>query len=325
MKRWIGARVLLLLMAPCMTTLAVCAETYPLKPVRLLVPTAPGGGGDITAREIAPRLSELWGQQVVIDNRAGSGGTLGMGLAARMPADGYTLIMGASSYVVVAPAVYPKLAYDTVKDFSAITQILYAPLLLVSHPSLPARDVKELISLARSKPDFISYATPGNGSVAHLAMEVFKSSSQARILHVPYRGAAQALTDVVAGQVSVFMSTIPAAMPFTQSGRLKMLATTGLQRARVLPKVPTVSESGLKDYEVTTWYGILTPAGVPDALIQRLNADITRVIQQPEVRARISSEGGDIVASAPAQFGEFIKRELAKWAAAAKQSNATVD
>lgn len=312
-------------MAPCMTTLAVCAETYPLKPVRLLVPTAPGGGGDITAREIAPRLSDLWGQQVVIDNRAGSGGTLGMGLAARMPADGYTLIMGASSYVVVAPAVYPKLAYDTVKDFSAITQILYAPLLLVSHPSLPARDVKELISLARSKPDFISYATPGNGSVAHLAMEVFKSSSHTRILHVPYRGAAQALTDVVAGQVSVFMSTIPAAMPFTQSGRLKMLATTGLQRARVLPKVPTVSESGLKDYEVTTWYGILTPAGVPDALIQRLNADITRVIHQPEVRARISSEGGDIVASAPAQFGEFIKRELAKWAAAAKQSNATVD
>lgn len=325
MKRWTGARALLLLMAPCMTTLAVCAETYPLKPVRLLVPTAPGGGGDITAREIAPRLSEMWGQQVVIDNRAGSGGTLGMGLAARMPADGYTLIMGASSYVVVAPAVYPKLAYDTVKDFSAITQILYAPLLLVSHPSLPARDVKELLSLARSKPDFISYATPGNGSVAHLAMEVFKSSSHTRILHVPYRGAAQALTDVVAGQVSVFMSTIPAAMPFTQSGRLKMLATTGRQRVRVLPKVPTVSESGLKDYEVTTWYGILTPAGVPDALIQRLNADITRVIHQPEVRARISSEGGDIVASAPAQFGEFIKRELAKWAAAAKQSNATVD
>jgi tripartite-type tricarboxylate transporter receptor subunit TctC len=242
-----------------------------------------------------------------------------------MPADGYTLIMGASSYVVVAPAVYPRLSYHTVRDFSAVTQILDAPLLLVSHPSLPARDVKELIALARTKPDFVSYATPGNGSVAHLAMEVFKTSSHTRILHVPYRGAAQALTDVVAGQVSVFMSTIPAAMPFTQSGRLKMIATTGLKRSRVLPKVPTVSESGLKDYEVTTWYGILTPAGVSDVLIQRLNADIIRVIRQPEAQERIASEGGDIVASTPAQFGEFIRRELAKWMGAARQSGATID
>ena len=304
---------------------ADAAEAYPVKPVRLLVPTAPGGGGDITAREIAPKLSELWGQQVVVENRAGSGGTLGMGVAARQPADGYTLIMGASSYVVVAPAVYPKLAYDTVRDFSAVTQILYAPLLLVSHPSLPARDVKELISLARARPDLISYATPGNGALAHLAMEMFKSNSHTRILHVPYRGAAQALTDVVAGQVSVFMSTIPAALPFTRSGRLKMLATTGLTRSRVLPQIPTVSESGLKDYEVTTWYGILTPAGTPETLINRLNADITRVIRQPDARERIANEGGDIVASSPAQFGEFIKRELAKWAAAARQSSATID
>ena len=305
--------------------LAAAAEAYPVKPVRLLVPTAPGGGGDITAREIAPRLSELWGHQVVVENRAGSGGTLGMGLAARMPADGYTLIMGASSYVVVAPAVYPKLAYDTVRDFTAVTQILYAPLLLVSHPSLPARDVRELIALARARPDGISYATPGNGSVAHLAMEVFKSSSHTRILHVPYRGAAQALTDVVAGQVSVFMSTIPAALPFSHASRLKMLATTGLKRSRILPKIPTVAESGLKDYEVTTWYGILVPAGTPDALVQRVSADVTRVIRQPDAQERISSEGGEVVASSPAQFADFIKRELAKWSSAAKQSNATID
>ncbi len=316
----------LLFTALCSAASTACAaDAYPVKPVRLLVPTLPGGGGDITAREIAPRLGDIWGQQVVVDNRAGSGGTLGMGIAARMPADGYTLVMGASSYVVVAPAVYPKLAYDTVRDFAPVTQILYAPLLLVAHPSLPARDVRELIGLARIQPDAISYATPGNGSVAHLAMEMFKSSSHTRILHVPYRGAAQALTDVIAGQVSVFMSTIPAALPFTKSGRLKMMATTGLARSRILPQVPTVSESGLKDFEVTTWYGILVPAGTPDALIDRLNADITRVIRQPGVQARIASEGGDIVAGSPARFGEFIAHELAKWARAAKQSGATID
>ena len=313
--------ITLLLVAP----IANAADIYPSKAVRMLVPTLPGGGGDATARVISPKLAELWRQPVFIDNRAGSGGTLGMGVAARMPADGYTLVMGASSYVVVAPAVYPKLAYDTVKDFSAVTQILYAPLLLVSHPSLPAKDVKELIALAKAKPDAISYATPGNGSVAHLAMEYFKNVSQTRILHIPYRGAAQALTDVIAGQVSVFMSTIPAALPFQTTQRLKMLATTGLQRSRILPQVPTVSESGLKDYEVTTWYGILVPAGTPEAIVNKVQADLARVLRQPETRDQIASEGGDIVASTPPQFSAFISLELAKWAKIAKSSGATVD
>ena len=316
-------KLLFVLLLP--VSMAHAADAYPSKAVRMLVPTLPGGGGDATARVISPKLAELWGQPVFIDNRAGSGGTLGMGVAAHMPADGYTLVMGASSYVVVAPAVYPKLAYDTVKDFSAVTQILYAPLLLVSHPSVPAKDVKELIALARAMPDAISYATPGNGSVAHLAMEMFKNLSQTRILHIPYRGAAQALTDVVAGQVSVFMSTIPAALPFRTTARLKMLATTGLARSRILPQVPTVSESGLKDYEVTTWYGILVPAGTPEAIVNKLQTDIAGVIRQPDTKERIASEGGDVVASTPAQFGAFIAGELAKWAKFAKLSGAKVD
>jgi tripartite-type tricarboxylate transporter receptor subunit TctC len=301
------------------------ADAYPSKAVRMLVPTLPGGGGDATARAISPKLADLWGQPVYIDNRAGSGGTLGMGLAAHMPADGYTLVMGASSYVVVAPAVYPKLAYDTVRDFTPVTQILYAPLLLVTHPSLPAKDVKELIALARAHPDAISYATPGNGSAAHLATELFKSLSNTRILHIPYRGAAQALTDVIAGEVSVFMSTIPAALPFRSTGRLKMLATTGSARSPILPQVPTVSESGLKGYEVTTWYGVLVPAGTPEPIVNKLYTDITRVIRQPETKERIASEGGDIVASTPAQFGDFIASELAKWGKVAKQSGAKID
>ena len=306
-------------------SLAHSADTYPIKPVRVLVPTLPGGGGDITAREIAPRLASIWGQQVFIDNRAGSGGTLGMGIAAHLPPDGYTFIMGASSYVVMAPAVYPKLAYDPVRDFAPVTQILSAPLVLVSHPSLPAKDVKALISLARAYPDAISYATPGNGSAAHLAMEMFKNSSGTRILHIPYRGAAAALIDVVAGQVSIFMSTIPAALPFTKTGRLKMLATTGLTRSRILLELPTVSESGLAGYDVTTWYGALVPAGTPETLVSKLYADISRVIHQPDAQERISSEGGEIVASTPVQFGAFIKRELTKWARVAKESGAKVD
>ncbi|MEO7726774.1 MAG: tripartite tricarboxylate transporter substrate binding protein [Burkholderiales bacterium] len=304
---------------------AQAADVYPAKAVRMLVPTLPGGGGDATARVIAPKLAELWGQPVFVDNRAGSGGTVGMGVAARLPADGYTLVMGASSYVVVAPAVYPKLAYDTVRDFSPVTQILYAPLLLVSHPSLPATDVRGLIALARAKPDAISYATPGNGSVAHLAMEMFKSLSGTRILHIPYRGAAQALTDVIAGEVSVFMSTIPAALPFQSTGRLKMIATTGLTRSRILPRVPTVSESGLKNYEVTTWYGILVPAGTPETIVNKLQADIARIIRQLDTKERIANEGGDVVASTPAQFGDFIAGELAKWAKVGKASGAKVD
>jgi tripartite-type tricarboxylate transporter receptor subunit TctC len=315
----------LLLVLHLLAPMAHAADVYPAKAVRILVPTLPGGGGDATARIISPKLAELWRQPVFIDNRAGSGGTLGMGVAAHMPADGYTLVMGASSYVVVAPAVYPKLAYDTVKDFSPVTQILYAPLLLVSHPSLPAKDVKGLIALAKAKPDAISYATPGNGSVAHLAMELFKNNSKTRILHIPYRGAAQALTDVIAGEVSVFMSTIPAALPFQTTARLKMLATTGLQRSRILAQVPTVSESGLKDYEVTTWYGILVPAGTPEPVVNKIQADIARVIRQPETREHIASEGGDLVMSTPPQFGAFIAGELAKWAKVAKLSGAKVD
>ena len=301
------------------------ADVYPTKPVRWLAPVLAGGAGDIIARTIAPKLAEIWGQPVVIENRPGGGGTIGMALAAKMPSDGYTLVLGVSSYVVMAPGVYTKLAYDPVRDFAPVTQILSAPLILLAHPSLPASGVKELIALARTRPDAVSYGTPGNGSAAHLSMEMLASMSGTRLLHVPYRGAPPALADLIAGQISVYMGTVPAALPLVRAGRLKVLATSGAVRSRVIPEVPTVSESGLKGYEVTTWYGVLVPAGTPATLISRINADLVRVIRLPEVGERFAAEAGETVGSTPEAFGTFIVAELAKWARVARASGAKVD
>jgi tripartite-type tricarboxylate transporter receptor subunit TctC len=320
MHRWSFALLLSFAAAPCLAD-----EPFPSKTVRWIAPVLPGGAGDLIARAIAPKLGEIWGHQVVIDNRSGGGGTLGMTIAAKMPADGHTLVLGVSSFVVMAPGVYPKLAYDTVRDFAPVTQMLSAPMILVTHPSLPARNVKELIVLARAKPGAISYGTPGNGSAGHLAMEMFGHMSGTRLLHVPYRGAPPALADVIAGQVSLYLGTVPSSLPLARAGRIKVLATTGMARSPVIPEIPTVNESGLKGYEVTTWYGVLVPAGVPAPVVNRINADIVRIIRQPEIQERFSSEAATVVGSTPEQFGVFIGRELSKWSKVARESGAKVE
>lgn len=317
--------VLWLLLGLGATFSCAAADVYPIKPVRWLTPVLPGGAGDQIVRTIAPKLSESWGQPVFVDNRPGGGGTLGMGIAAKMPGDGYTLVLGVSSYVVMAPGVYSKLAYDPVKDFAPITQILAAPLILVAHPSLPAKNVKELIALARARPDAVSYGTPGNGSAGHLAMEMFRNMSGTRMLHVPYRGAPPALVDLIAGQITLYMATLPAALPLVRAGRLKVLATSSPVRSRVIPDVPTISESGLKGYEMTTWYGVLVPAGTPAPLIDRIHADIVRVLRLSDVQERFASDGSDIVANKPDELGAFIVREIAKWTKVARESGAKVD
>jgi len=315
----------LLLCMQAVPSPAAEADGYPSKPVRWLLPVLPGGGGDIIARATAPRLSEVWGQPVIIDNRPGGGGTLGMGIAAKMAPDGYTMVLGVSSFVTVAPAVYPKLSYDPVKDFAPVTQILEAPLVIVTHPSLPVSNVRQLIDLARKRPDALSYATPGNGSVPHLATELFKSLSKTRIMHVPYRGAPPAYMDLLGGQVTLYFGTIPSAMAHLKSGRLRGLATTGARRSPALPDLPTVSESGLQAFVVGTWYGVLMPAGVPPAIVRRLHADVTRVIRLPDLQERFASEGGEVVGSTPEQFGTFIAREIDTWKAVAREARATID
>ena len=300
-------------------------DGFPAKPVRWIAPVLAGGAGDLIARAMAPKLTELWGQQVIIDNRVGGGGTVGMGIAARTAPDGYNLMLGVSSFVVMAPGVYPQLPYDTLRDFSPITQILSAPLVLVANAAFPPKTVSELIALARAKPGMVSYGSPGNGSAAHLASELFRSMSGTKLLHVPYRGAPPVYTDVIAGQITLYMGTMPAALPLVRSGRLKALATTALKRARVMPEVPTISESGLRGYDVTTWYGVLTPIGVPAPILTKLHADMVRVIQLPDVQERFFSEGGDPVANTPGEFRTFIERELSKWARIAKEAGVKVD
>ena len=300
-------------------------DGFPQKPVRWIAPVLAGGAGDLIARSMAPKLSELWGQQVIVDNRAGGGGTLGMGIAARMAPDGYTIVLGVSSFVVMAPGIYPKLAYDTQKDFAPITQILSAPLVLLATNSFPAKTVADVIAIAKARPGLVSYGSPGNGSAAHLASELFRYLSGTQLLHVPYRGAPPVYTDLVAGQITLYMGTVPAALPLTKAGRLKALATTGLKRSRVYPNLPTVSESGLAGYDVTTWYGVLAPSGVPLPILNKLHTDMTRVIRLPDVEDRFASEGGDIVGSKPDAFGAFIAQELAKWSKIAKAVSIKVD
>lgn len=300
-------------------------DNYPQKPVRWIAPVLAGGAGDLIARAMAPKLAELWGQQVIIDNRAGGGGTLGMGIAARMAPDGYTIVLGVSSFVVMAPGIYPKLAYDTQKDFAPITQILAAPLVLLANNSFPAKSVQELIAIAKARPGLVSFGSPGNGSAAHLASELFRYLSGTQMLHVPYRGAPPIYTDLIAGQITIYMGTVPAALPPTKAGRLKALATTGVKRSRVYPNLPTVSESGLAGYDVTTWYGVLAPAGVPPPILNKLHVDMTRVIRLSDVEERFASEGGDLVGSKPEAFGAFIALELAKWAKIAKAAGVKVD
>lgn len=300
-------------------------DSYPQKPVRWIAPVLAGGAGDLIARAMAPKLTELWGQQVIIDNRVGGGGTLGMGLAARMAPDGYTIVLGVSSFVVMAPGIYPKLAYDTQKDFAPITQILAAPLVLLANNSFPAKSVPELIALAKARPGLVSYGSPGNGSAAHLASELFRHLSGTQMLHVPYRGAPPIYTDLISGQITIYMGTVPAALPLTKAGRLKALATTSTKRSRVYPNLPTVSESGLAGYDVTTWYGVLAPAGVPPPILNKLHADMTRVIRLPDVEERFASEGGDIIGSKPEAFGAFIALELAKWAKVSKAAGIKVE
>ena len=318
-------RAVMIFLSALLGAPAFAVEVYPTKPVRWIAPVLAGGGGDLIARAVAAKLGDAWGQQVIIDNRPGGGGTLGMSIAMKMPADGYTMVLAVMSFVGIAPAVYPKLAYDPRRDFAAVTQILDAPLILAAHPSLPAKNVRELIAIARAKPGSISYATPGSGTAAHMATELIRSMSGTQMLHVPYRGAPPALTDVVSGQVTMYMTTVPGGMPLVKAGRLKILGVSSAKRTRALPDVPTIAESGLPGYDVSTWYGVLVPAGVPAPVLTRMNADIVRVIRLPEVQERFASEGGDVVGNTPEAFAAFIASEIAKWTKVAKEAGVKPD
>ncbi len=291
--------------------LPAAAQNYPTKPIRLIVPFAPGGGTDILARVIGQKIGEGLGQQVVVDNRAGAGGNLGAELAAAATPDGYTLLMVSASYAVNA-SLY-KLAFDPVKDLVAVTQVASVPFVLVAHPSLPANTVKELIALAQTRPGQLNYASSGNGSSPHLAAELFTMMTGTKMVHVPYRGGAPALADVIGGQVQLLFSTVIQGLPQLKAGRLKPIAIGSLKRSSALPEVPTIAESGVPGYDVTNWFGVLAPGATPKPIVLRLNKEIVEHLRSADLRVRLAAEGADPVGSSPAEFERVIRNDIEKY------------
>ena len=289
------------------------AQTYPVRPLRLIVPFTSGGGVDIVARIVAHKMSESLGQPIVIDNRAGAGSSIGIAAAARATPDGYTLVI-ASSAMTINPNVYKSLPYDPVKDLTPVSQTSVVPLVLVTHPGVPAKSIQALVALAKPDPRRLTYATSGVGNSTHLAMELFNYLTKTQMVHVPYKSTSQKNTDVVSGQVHLMFSAVPSAVPFLQDGRMRALGVSGERRSTVLPDVPTIAEAGVPGYELVSWNGILAPAGTPGEIVNRLNAEISKALADPAVKARLTAQGAEAVASSPGEFASYIKSELAKYA-----------
>lgn len=287
---------------------------YPDKPVRLIAPFVPGGPTDIVARLVGQKLGENIGQPVVVDNRGGASGAVGMELAARAAPDGYTMVIGSSGNLAVNPSLNAKLPYDPLKDFQPLTQTTAGPQIFVINPALQAKSVQEFIALAKSKPGQLNFATGGAGTTTHLAAELFKLTAGVNIVHVPYKGTGQALTDLIGGQVQMMMASMLPAIPHVKAGRLRGLAVTSRQRAAILPEMPTLAESGLPGFETTSWHGVLVPAKTPKAIVTRLHAEMVKTLNQPDVKERFASLGMNTVGSTPQEFAAYIRSETGKWA-----------
>ena len=300
------------------------AQTYPTRQVRIVVPFPPGGTSDILARTIGARLSAPLGQPVVIENRPGAGGNIAADHVAKSAPDGYTLIMGTSS-LAISQSLYKKLTYDLVQDFAPITQAVNYTNLLVVHPSAGVKSVDELLKLARAKPGSLSYGTAGNGTPPHMTGELFKAYTSVNIVHIPYKGGAPAIADLIAGQIPMMFDNVPPLLPHVRAGKIQALAVTSLARIGVLPDVPTLHELGLKDFDAVGWNGLLAPAGTPRDIVARLNTEVVRVLRIPEVRDQLTSQGADIVGNSPEQFAAWIRAEVKKWAEVVKVSGAKID
>ncbi len=300
---------------------ACVAQTYPVKPVRILVGFSAGGGTDVTARIVAQKLSEFLGGPVVVENRAGSGGMIATEAVAKSAADGYTLLMIAAADVV-QPALRAKLSYDLERDFAPVSNVVVVPFALVSHPSVPARNVKELVALARARPGTLNYASSGIGSSAHLSNELFNSMARVKITHIPYKGVSEGVTALASGQVEMIFGSFPATLPLYEAGRIRMLAVSTLKRTSVMPSLPTVDESGVPGYERYGWYGVIAPAGVAKDIIARLNAGIVKVVGIPDMRETFARQGLDPQTNTPEQYAAFIHSELVQTAKLIKASGA---
>ena len=305
-------------------TLPVAAQQYPSKPVRLVVPFPPGGPTDVVSRLLAPKLAELLGQQIVVENRGGSGGMIGTEQVAKAVPDGYTIIMGTIGGLAVAKSLNPRLGYDTLRDLAPITQSVSVTSILVVHPSVPAKNVQELLAIAKSSPGKLNYASSGNGTVTHLAGELLKLLGKVSIVHVPYKGGAPALTAIMSGEVDMSYENSLIITPYIRSGRVRALAVTGATRSKLLPELPTIAET-LPGYNASGWYGLLAPAATPKPIIDRLHVEAAKVLRSPDIVAKLSSQGAEPVGNTPEEFTAFIRSEISKWANLVKAAKMRTD
>jgi tripartite-type tricarboxylate transporter receptor subunit TctC len=301
---------------------AASAQQYPTRPVRFVVPFAPGGSVDTLARTIGPRLSDTLGQQIVVDNRPGGNGDIGMLIVAKAPPDGYTILLGYIANLAIAPSLYPKMPYDPARDYAPVTQIATSPNVLTAHPSVQAKGLQELIALAKAKPGSVNFASTGVASVGHLTGELLNSLAGMKMTHVPYKGGGQAIIDLVGGHVQVMFSGFSAAMPHIKSGKARALAVTGARRSPALPDVATIAEQGFPGVEATAWYGVLAPTGTPKPVVVRLHGELVKVLKLPDVVQRLDALGFEMVGSTPEQFRSYMRTETAKWAKVVKASGA---
>jgi tripartite-type tricarboxylate transporter receptor subunit TctC len=311
-------------LALCLSTGAF-AQNWPDKPIRIVVGFAPGGFTDVLARTIGQKLQERLGQSVVVDNKAGAAGTVGADIVAKARPDGYTLLLGHSNSNSVAPAIYPKLPYDVVKDFTPIIRVASTPLLLTVNPGVPATDVKSFVALAKQKPMGLSFASSGSGSAQHLAAARFMLATQTQMNHIPYKGSGQAIVDLLSGQVNLNFESPPNVMPHYQAGKLRVLAITSEKRSPLMPNVPTLAEAGVPNAEMLQWFAVLGPAKLPADITRRLNTEIAAILKLPDVAEKIASQGGEIIGGTPDSFAAFIPEDSASWAKLVKDANVRMD
>ena len=317
-------RLIALVLCSFFVVAAGAQEAYPSRPVRFILPFPPGGGTDILGRIIAERLSASLGQPVVTENRGGAGGNVGAEAAAHSAPDGYTIVLVAPS-LAISPSLYSKLNYDPVRDFAPISLVATVPNVMITNPSVEAKNLQEFIALARSKPGQMNFGSGGSGTSNHLAGELFNIVTGAKLVHVPYKGVNLAMQDVLSGRVQLVFIGVPAALPHIKAGRLRALAVVAPQRSPALPEVPTVAEAGLKDFEVTTWYGVLAPAGTPRPIITRLNGELAKVMHAPDVKERLAGMATDPLTSTPAEFAAYLKQEIAKWGDVVRKAHLKAD
>ena len=318
-------RSLMVLLLAGVASSASFAQAWPSKPIRVVVPFTAGGGTDAIARDVTQKITDSTKWAFIIDNKPGSGGNIGVDNVAKSPADGYNLVLGQTSNLAINPSLYAKLPYDPVKDLPPISTVASSPLALAVSANSPYKTLSELVAAAKAQPGSINFATSGNGTVSHLAMELFQREAGLKMTHVPYKGAAQGVTDVIGGQVQVYVSSVPTLIGHVRNNKLRALAVTSLKRVDDMPQVPTIAESGYKGFEAVTWFGLLGPANLPKDITTRLNAEVNKALQSADLKKKLGDQGADVAGSTPEQFAKLIRDEIARWGKVVKESGAKID